>query len=396
MFSAPVSICLALTAVALFLHRMAYWATLRQTAPPREPWPHRPLPLTVLKPIKGLEEELEQNLRSFFEQDYPAPLQLVFASTEPGDPGIALARRIAEQYPAVESKFVLSDPSFGTNPKVSNLAGALRAAAHDLVLQTDANVRVRPGYLRALVDEWQASGASMLGALIAARGERSLGAVLDNIQITSFTTPGICLAERLAGITCVLGKSMLFRRSELESLGGLALVKDVLAEDYVLGQTYAAAGKRVALSSLAVDNINVAAPVSRFLSRHSRWLKMRVVVHLGGFIADLISNATFFSFLAFVLSGFELQLGALYAAVVVYKVWLDRRLMLRLRSEPLALSYALCMPLRDLVLPCIWLYASVSRTTEWRGERFRLSRGSLLTPIARHQPEVAVSEDSTT
>jgi ceramide glucosyltransferase len=394
MFSGTVSICLALTAVALLLHRMAHWATLRQTTPPREPWPHRPQPLTVLKPIKGLEEELEQNLRSFFEQDYPAPLQLVFSSTEPGDPGIALARRIADEYPAVESRFVLSDPSFGTNPKVSNLAGALRAAAHDLVLQTDANVRLRPGYLRALVDEWQAIGASMLGALIAARGERSLGAVLDNIQITSFTTPGICLADRLVGITCVLGKSMLFRRSELESLGGLALVKDVLAEDYVLGQTYAQAGKRVALSSLAVDNINVAAPVSRFLSRHSRWLKMRVVVHLGGFVADLISNATFFSFLAWLLSGFQPELGVLYVAVVVYKVALDRQLMKRLRGEPLALRHALCMPLRDLVLPCIWLYASVSRTTEWRGERFRLSRGSLLTPVARVAPEGAVSEDS--
>jgi ceramide glucosyltransferase len=287
----------------------------------------------------------------------------------------------------------LSDASFGTNPKVSNLAGALRAAAHDLVLQTDANVRLRPGYLRALVDEWQASGASMLGALIAARGERSLGAVLDNIQITSFTTPGICLADRLAGITCVLGKSMLFRRSELESLGGLSLVKDVLAEDYVLGQTYAAAGKRVALSSLAVDNINVAAPLSRFFSRHSRWLKMRVVVHLGGFIADLISNATFFCFLSWMLSGFAPELGALYATVVVYKIWLDQRLIQRLRGEPLAWKHALCMPLRDLVLPCIWLYASVSRTTEWRGERFRLSRGSLLTPLARGEAEIVVGED---
>ncbi|HKU42714.1 MAG TPA: glycosyltransferase [Polyangiales bacterium] len=378
--------------MALLLHRLAYWATRRQTAAPRTPWPHRPQPLTVLKPIKGLEEELEQNLRSFFEQDYPAPLQLVFASTEPADPGMALARRVAERYPHVECRFVLSDASFGINPKVANLAGALRSAAHDLVLQTDANVRVRPGYLRALVDEFQATGASMLGALIAARGERSLGAVLDNIQISSFTTPGICLAERVAGITCVLGKSMLFRRSELEALGGLALVKDVLAEDYVLGRIYADAGKRVALSSLAVDNINVAAPVARFLGRHSRWLKMRVVVHVGGFVADLISNATFFSFLAWVASGFEAELGGLYAIVVAYKVWVDQRLVTRLRGEPFALQHALCMPLRDLILPCVWLYASVSRTTEWRGERFRLSRGSLLTPVVR-AGDAVVRED---
>jgi ceramide glucosyltransferase len=373
--------CLAVTAVALVMHRLAHWATLRHIdrAPP--PSPVAIEPLTVLKPIKGEEEELEQNLRSFFEQEYPAPLQLVFASTEPADPGIQLARRIAQEYPAIATRFVLSDPAFGNNPKVSNLAGALRAAAHDLVLQADANVRVRPGYLRAVVEEWQASGASMLGSLIAASGERSLGAVLDNIQINTFTTPGLCLADRVANIQCVLGKAMLFRRSELDSLGGLAIVKDVLAEDYVLGQIYVAAGKRVVLSRLCVDNVNVAAPLSRFLSRHARWLKMRVVVHLGGFAADLLSNATFFAFLAFVASGFAPPLAALYAGVVVYKIALDQRLIERLRGERLSFANALCMPLRDLILPCIWLYAAFSRTTEWRGARFRLGRGSVLTPL---------------
>ena len=79
--------------------------------------------------------------------------------------------------------------------------------------------------------------------------------------------------------------------------------------------------------------------------------------------------------------------------MVVYKIWLDQRLIQRLRGEPLAWKHALCMPLRDLVLPCIWLYASVSRTTEWRGERFRLSRGSLLTPLARGEAEIVVGED---
>jgi ceramide glucosyltransferase len=390
MFSATVTTCLAVTAVALVMHRLAHWATLRQIrSTPAESLVALE-PLTVLKPIKGLEEELEQNLRSFFEQEYAAPLQFVFASTEAADPGIMLARRIARQYPAVATRFVQSDPTFGINPKVSNLAGALRAAAHDLVLQTDANVRARPGYLQSVVQEMQASGASMLGSLIAASGERSLGAVLDNIQINTFTTPGLCLADRFANIQCVLGKAMMFRRSELDALGGLANVKDVLAEDYVLGQIYVAAGKRVVLSRSRVENINVAAPVSRFLSRHARWLKMRVVVHLGGFVADLLANATFFAFLAFVASGFQPPLAAVYLGVVAYKIALDQRLIEQLRGDRLSFAHALCMPLRDLILPCIWLYAAFSRTTEWRGARFRLGRGSVLTPISvRGTPTLA-------
>jgi ceramide glucosyltransferase len=381
MFSTAVSICLALTAVALLLHRLGVWATLKHTADRRGGAAKRLEPLTVLKPIKGLEEQLEQNLRSFFEQEYGAPLQFVFSSTEANDLGIALARTVAAEYPALQVRFVTSDASFGLNPKVSNLAGGLRAAEHDLVLQTDANVRIRPGYLESVADEFMQTGASLLGGLIAGTNERSLGALLDNIQLTTFTTPGMCLANELVGIPCVIGKSIVYRRRELEALGGLGLVKDVLAEDYVLGETYARAGKRVILSRLVVDNVNVDASMLRFFARHSRWLKMRVVVHVGGFLADLLSNATFFVLLAAAISGCEPELLALSALVIAYKLRVDTRLITRLRGQPLATRHLLGLPLRDVLLPCIWLYAMFSRTTEWRGERFQLSRGSLLTPL---------------
>jgi ceramide glucosyltransferase len=393
MFSTTVSICLALTAVALLLHRLGVWATWKHTAQPLAA-AHQARtdvlePLSILKPIKGLEEELELNLRSFFEQAYPAALQFVFTSTEPNDPGMQLARRVAADYPALRVRFATSDPSFGVNPKVSNLAGGLQLAEHDLVLQTDANVRLRPGYLQDVVREYGSSGAALLGSLIAGSGERSLGAALDNIQLTTFTTPGICLAQELVGLPCVIGKAIVYRRSELTALGGLARVKDVLAEDYVLGQAYLQAGKIVLLSRLVVDNVNVDATLLRFLGRHSRWLKMRVVVHVGGFAADLLSNATFFAVLAAALSGFEPQLVALCAAVIAYKMRVDARLIRRLRGRPLAARHLLCMPLRDLLLPCVWFYALFSRTTEWRGERFQLSRGSLLTPLTAAEPTVA-------
>ena len=120
-------------AVGLFL--LGVWSTVRHTSLPTptiedDAYP----PISLLKPIKGTEESLEQNLRSFFEQDYPAPFELVFASCEDDDPGIALARRVARDYPHVPVAFVRSDSSFGLNPKVANLKGALDAATHDLVL----------------------------------------------------------------------------------------------------------------------------------------------------------------------------------------------------------------------------------------------------------------------
>ena len=384
MFSAPISICLAISAAALLMHRVAIWATRQHMGDAASKAAGGALPaLSVLKPIKGLEEELEQNLRSFFAQRYAAPLQYVFSSTEPLDPGLEVARRVASEFPERDVRFVTSDARFGLNPKVCNLAGALAAVEHDLVLQSDANVRVRPGYLEAVVREFHARDAALLGSLVAGSGERSLGAALENVQLSSFTTPGICLAYRCAGIPCIIGKALLFRRSELEALGGLALVKDLLADDFVLGEAYMNAGKRVVLSRLVVDNINVHAPVRRFVSRHARWLKMRVVIHTIGFIADLLSNASFFALLAAALSGGEPSLVALYLGVALYKGVKDARMIGKLRGEPLPLRYALALPLRDLILPGVWLHALFSRTTEWRGERFRLGRGSKLTPLSR-------------
>jgi ceramide glucosyltransferase len=371
-----VSICLVLCAVALALHALGAWATIRQTARTQPEPPTFP-PLTLLKPIKGLEEELDQNLRSFFEQRYPAPLSFVFASTSADDPGIHVARRIARQYPQAQVQFVVSDAGFGKNPKVSNLAGALCAVEHDLVLQTDANVRLRPGYLMAVVGEFLGLHASLMGALVAGSGERSLGAALENVQLSTFTTPGICAAYRVFKVPCVIGKSIMYRKSELNSLGGLACVKDVLAEDFVLGQVYLRAGKRVALSGLAVDNINATTSLRRFADRHTRWLQMRVVVHVPGFLADLCCNAALFALLAALCSA-ELRHWLLYAAVVVYKTSVDAWLLSQVRGHALPTQYLPCFALRDLLQPWIWLNALVSRTTEWRGQRFRLTRGSEL------------------
>jgi hypothetical protein len=107
------------------------------------------------------------------------------------------------------------------------------------------------------------------------------------------------------------------------------------------------------------------------------------VIHTVGFTADLLSNASFFALLAAALSGGEPSLVALYAGVALYKGVKDARMIGKLRGTPLPLRYALALPLRDLILPGVWLHALFSRTTEWRGERFRLGRGSRLTPLSR-------------
>jgi ceramide glucosyltransferase len=380
MFSTTVSVLLALTGVAVVFHRVGMWAALRYRARARPALDADQAlpPLSLLKPVKGVEDELEANLRSFYDQDYPAPLQIVFTSTEPDDPGIAIARRVSAGYPRVETSFVLARDDFGLNPKVSNMHGGLAHARHDLVLQSDANVRLPPDYLRELVEERLATDAALIGSVVVGSGERSPFATLDNLQLTAFTAPGLCMAEELAGITCVLGKAMLFSKRELDTLGGLGVVKDVLAEDFVLCELYKAAGKRVVLSSLAVSNVNVHSSLHRFASRHARWLKMRAVVSLPGFLGDLGSNPVPIALGAWLASGFDPRVTAVLLGVYLYKCAWDARLLHAFRGHGLGWAQLWATPARDLALSAIWLYAAFSRSTVWRGTPLLLGSGSVL------------------
>ncbi|MCA9576922.1 MAG: glycosyltransferase [Polyangiales bacterium] len=364
-------------AVGLFL--LGVWSTVRHTSLPTptiedDAYP----PISLLKPIKGTEESLEQNLRSFFEQDYPAPFELVFASCEDGDPGIALARRVARDYPHVPVAFVRSDSSFGLNPKVANLKGALDAATHDLVLQSDANVRARPTYVRDIVGELVSQDASLLSSMVVGVGERTVTAAMENLQLGAMIAPGTCTALHVAGVTCVIGKSMLLRRSELEALGGLELVRDILCEDFILGETYRAAGKRLVLSSHTVENVNEELSLEAFLGRHSRWLKMRAVIHVGSFFADMFANPIFLSLMAVLASDFDRRAIAALVLATIIKVSGDAFLVRVCRGTPMPARFLVVAPFKDVLMGFVWFYSGVSRSVTWRGVKLRFGKNSQL------------------
>ncbi len=361
---------------------LGLWAVRRHTrrklphpSPPSD-WPG----ISLLKPLKGMEEDLEANLRSFYAQDYPGPMEVVFAAADLDDPALPVARRVAADFPHVSTRFVCSDPAFGLNPKVANLAGALRAARHRLCLQTDANVWVEPDYLRRIVAEFLHERASLLGSLVVGRGERTPGAALENLQLSSHIAPGVCTALHVARVPCILGKSMLFDRNALESIGGLEGVRDVLCEDFVLAQRFLRNGHRVVLSPTTVYNVNQRAGLDRFVARHARWLKMRAVLHPVSFIAELAANPIALATAGLATGASSAGAWFAWAGFVGFKVLVDAHLARRLRGEPFAWRHVLLVPFKDLLMVGVWLHATCSRTVVWRGRRLRFGRGSVLRP----------------
>jgi ceramide glucosyltransferase len=343
-------------------------------------------PISVLKPLKGTDEDLYENLASFATQDYPA-FELVFACEEINDPALGEVRRLQENFPQTAITVVAGGKPIGYNPKINNLSQAANAACYNQLLISDADVRVEPHYLRALVAELEDPRVGLVSNPIIGVGERTLGSALDNLHLNTFVLGSVCAAPVFAQHACVVGKSMLFKRSELQRLGGWSKVKDVLAEDYVLGQLYEHAGYRVALSSCAIRAVNRRRSVADFSSRHVRWGQMRR--QLAGplyWLEPLLMPAAWFAFtlgLLLLQQPTSLLIAAFWTALSAWilRVLSNWALMRHLRGRlPGATSLTITV-FKDLWVVGLWLYAAGNATVNWRGNKFRIGAGSVLSPL---------------
>ena len=168
---------------------------------------HTP-PVTIFKPLKGLDEGLEENLRSFFQLDYPT-YQLLFCVADADDPAIAVVQKLLAEFPDHDAQLVVGCPAFGLNPKVENLAAMDRYRKHDVILISDSNVRVRPSLPpRDGLLPGRAGGRAGDEPVRRAWARRTPARCMENLQLNGFIAGGVALASVLR-VTCVVGKSML-------------------------------------------------------------------------------------------------------------------------------------------------------------------------------------------
>jgi ceramide glucosyltransferase len=359
-----------------------HWAVrtkLKLRAPRREHYP----PISVLKPLCGVDEGLYENLVSFARQRYPE-FELVFGIADPHDPALAVVQRLRAEYPKAPVRLVVhgeTDPI--ANPKVISLLHALRVARYEHVLVSDSNVVASPDYLANLGAEMADPEVGLVSNVIVGDGGRSLGAQCENLHLNTFVLGGVCIAD-LGNVPCVVGKSMLMRRSELARLGGFESLRDVLAEDYLLGQRYHEAGFRVVLSCDPIRTENKHLTFTRFLARHARWAQLRRWCALGPFFTEpLLYPTPWLAAPLLVHQELSVSGWACAAAAMLARIGSDGVLARSVTGRWPSLGALALIPVKDTLLLGVWVLAFCRRNVSWRGHQLRIGPGTRL--IARDQ-----------
>jgi ceramide glucosyltransferase len=322
-------------------------------------------PVSILKPLAGLDLDLESNLRTFFQQDYPA-FEILFAMRSEADPAAEVVTRLQREYPNVSSRLVLTGEPPYPNAKVFSLDRMLAAASNDLVVMSDSDIRVTSDFLRTVAAEFQTADLGVATCPYRAVPGASFWSRLEATGMNTDFWGSALVARMLEGMHFAVGPTIVARRNVLQSIGGFARLKDYLAEDFVLGKFAAEAGHGVILSSYVVEHHIGSATLQQNISHRLRWTRSTRRSRPAGYVGQLFTMPLPLALLVFAVSPAwwpVLPVAAIVRAVAAYIVSarvLDARI------------NWLLLPIEDLLGFCFWIAGFFGHTISWRGRRYKL------------------------
>jgi ceramide glucosyltransferase len=376
---------LAMAGIALALAVVQVLSLRRHVRAPA-PAPRNFPYVSILKPLCGVDDDLLRNLRSFTRLDYPH-YEIVLGVKDGNDAAYPVALEAARRWAGLV-RVVLQRGSPGLNPKVNQLITLAAAARGEVLVVSDSNIRVGRDYLRTIAAAFDDERVALVSHPVAGSGEKSAGAFLDNSTLCGAIAAGIVSARRIARQDLVVGKSMAFRRKDLEAMGGFVRLKDVLAEDFLSGRIVTQElGRKVALCGTPVFNVGRTQCVKAFFSRYLRWSVMqRKAVGNSAYSAQVMLHPVALGLAAFAaMPGRWTALG--FAGIWIARSGLHESAARALRGRGYGLR-AFGAPAGDLVVATAWFCGLFKNGIEWRGNRLTVDEGTVLRQRGepRHRP----------
>lgn len=372
------------------------WAVFR-FADARENLAHGPKPsadadappVTVLKPVRGLEKNLQRNLRSVCLQDYPS-YQVIYSVQDPNDPALAVLKELQAEFGAERVTVVVSDVQAGANGKVNNLLGALSEARHDILVMSDSDALVGPDYIATMVAPLADPQVGCVFTPFRIVEAQTWFEKMELLSMNADFIPDVIFADVTGAANACLGPSIALRRSALEAIGGLQSLADFLVEDYELGRRFWTSGRKVKLMPYLIDVVVDLTRWQQWWGHQVYWDQNTRFARPGAFFATLLIRSIPFAVLYWLARGADtIGLSVLLGAVAIRLVTAAVSLRRGLQDDEGLRSLA-WLPLRDVVTLVSWVQAFAKRTVVWRGVAYRLVGGGRMVPLDERWPRASV------
>src|SRR6266853_2145446 len=350
-------------------------------------------PVSVLKPVRGLDFQSYENFASFCRQEYP-DYEILFAVNDDSDPAVAVINRIIAEFPEQRIRLLVGAEHFGANSKVNKLARLAREAQNEVLVLTDGDVRVGPNFLREVVAPLADKKVGAVTSFYRGIAEKNPGAELEAVGASSDFFAGVLMAGWTEGISFALGASIATTKKWLGKMGGFEAITDTLADDYELGHRIAKAGGEVLLSREAVWTMYPAQTLRSFWDHQVRWARTirlcRPLSYLGLLFTQGLPWAVFAA----------LVVPAKWIAGVYLLTYLILRFAMAwtvgiwgVRDEFLRRKIWL-VPLRDVIHFVVWLASFGSNCIRWGDVEYAIRQGRMV-PVAGGESAAAKPSENT-
>jgi ceramide glucosyltransferase len=347
---------------------LAVAAAVRHARSVRPLASQEPVAISVLKPLAGLDDGLEENLRSFFEQDY-ADFELLFAVRHKWDPAVGLVERLIHEYPDVPAKLILTGEPPYPHAKVFSLQCMLEESKHDLIVMSDSDVRVGEDFCRSLAAEFTDKRLGLVTCPYRAVPGKAIWSRLEALGMNTDFHAGLFTAVMMEGAKFAVGPTIVARKRVLHELGGIERVKDYLSsEDFMLGRIAAELGFVVRLSPYVVEHRIGSETMLQNFSHRLRWARTSRRSRPWGYIGQFFTHPLPVSLFACMTLHARWWVVALTLIFRAASAWTVSEGILR------ATVPWLLLPVQDFLGFGFWIAGFFGKSIHWRGQRYTLNR----------------------